>query len=276
MNIVKKMMLVAGAACCTFSASAENRVVCLGGAITETVWALGAVDRVVAIDDSSSFPADTSTRKRVGYYRAVSAEGVLSMDPELVLAHEEAGPPEAMDRLVAAGVPVVKIPSAATVAGNLSRIRAIGAALELSNAAEILAADVERRMVESAVPAEQVPVRVMFVFARGAGTLQVSGDGTAAAEMIHLAGGVNAIQGFDGYRPLTAEALVAANPEVVLITTSGLASMGGEDALWSLPGMQATAAGEQRRVVALDDLYLLGFGPRLPDAVAELQMALIP
>jgi iron complex transport system substrate-binding protein len=111
---------------------------------------------------------------------------------------------------------------------------------------------------------------VLFVYARGAGTLMVSGGGTSAAEMLRLAGATNAVQGFEGFRPLTAEAVVAARPDIVLLPSRGLASLGGVEAVLKLPGMALTPAGRARRVVALDDTLLLGFGPRLADAVEQL------
>ncbi len=273
---IRKWMVVVGAAGCALSVSAQTRVVCLGGAITETAWALGAGETVVAVDDSSVYPSENRALPRVGYYRMVSAEGLLSVNPDLVLAHEQSGPPEVMEQLAAAGVRVVRIPSSATVTGLLDRVRSVGAALGRREQAEAIAASLETTLAEVAAAVVEPRPRVVFVFARGAGTLQVSGAGTAADEIIRLAGGVNAIEGFSGYRPLTAEALVAANPEVILATTSGLGSIGGPDALWAVPGVAATKAGEARRVVAMDDLYLLGFGPRLPAAIAELREALIP
>jgi len=273
---ISKWMMALGVVAVAAAASAQTRVVCLGGAITETVWALGRGDAVVAVDDSSVYPPGHAALPRVGYYRMVSAEGLLSVNPELVLAHEQSGPPEVMEQLMAAGVRVVRIPSSATVTGLLARVRAVGEALGRSEAGAALAASLEADLAAITAAAPSSTPRVVFVFARGAGTLQVSGFGTAADEIIRLAGGVNAIEGFSGYRPLTAEALVAANPDVILATTSGLGSIGGPDALWSIPGVAATQAGEHRRVVAMDDLYLLGFGPRLPAAIAELREALTP
>ena len=111
---------------------------------------------------------------------------------------------------------------------------------------------------------------MLFVYARGPSTLLVGGGGTAADAMIRLAGGTNAASGFDGYKPLTAEAAVAAAPQVILVTTSGLESVGGTDGLLDLPGLALTPAGKARRVVAMDDLYLLGFGPRVAGAMAAL------
>ncbi len=256
---------------------ASTRVVCLGGAVTETVFALGAGDRVIAVDDSSAYPPEAASLPRVGYFRSISAEGVLTVKPDLVLASAEAGPPDALAQIERAGARVVRIPGAATAEGCVERVRAIGAALGLAETADALAMRIERALGElvSHVSSGE-PVRVLFVFARGAGTLNVAGRDTAAREIIRLAGGHNAMDGFSGYRPLTAESLVEAEPDVVLTTTSSLAGIGGERALWAVPGMSAVPAAKRHRLVALDDLLLLGFGPRLPEAVRELRESLYP
>lgn len=271
-----KRWIVLGMVCTAATAGAEERVVTLGGAVTETVWALGAGDRVVAVDDSSSFPAAAAALPHVGYYRMVSAEGLLSQEPDVVLASDEAGPPEALRQVEQAGVRVVRITGSATVTGCLARIRAVGAALARDAEAAKLAADVEEALAgDGPVTATDTP-SVLFVMARGAGTLNIAGEGTAAYEMIRLAGGRNAIGGYRGYRPLTAESVVAAAPDIILTTSSGLAGMGGVDGLLQVAGLASTPAAASRRVVAMDDLLLLGFGPRLPDAVRELRGLLHP
>ncbi|MCP5488484.1 MAG: hemin ABC transporter substrate-binding protein [Verrucomicrobia bacterium] len=254
---------------------AGPRVITLGGAITETVWALGEGHRVIAVDDSSGYPAETAALPKVGYYRMVSAEGVLSLNPDLVLASDQAGPPPALAQMDAAGVPVITVPGGHGVAACTARIRAVGKALDRSEAAEDLAASIEASLAALPPPGDHPP-RVLFVFARGAGTLNVSGTGTAADEIIRLAGGINAVDAYEGYRPLTSESALAAQPEFILTTTSGLQSLGGADALLATPGLANTPAGQAGQVAEMDDLLLLGFGPRLPEAVAKLREILNP
>ncbi|HMP74441.1 MAG TPA: ABC transporter substrate-binding protein [Kiritimatiellia bacterium] len=246
------------------------RIVCLGGAVTETVWALGGADWVIGVDDSSTFPEDAGLLPRVGYYRMISAEGVLSLHPDLVLASEEAGPREALMQIERAGVRVERIRAEASVEGCLQRIHEVGVAIGRAEAAEALANEIGEAMAGLTVE-EGRERRVMFVFAHGAGAMNVAGRDTAADRMIRLAGGRNAVTGYRGYRPLTSEAMVAADPEVILVTTGSLPAFGGGEAIWRVPGVQATSAYAERRVVAMDDLLLLGFGPRLPSAVMELQ-----
>jgi iron complex transport system substrate-binding protein len=117
---------------------------------------------------------------------------------------------------------------------------------------------------------------VLFVYARGAGTVAVAGRATAADEMIRLAGGRNAIDEFDGFKPLTAEAAVTAAPDVVLMLARGIDSLGGADSVWAQPGLAQTPAARGRRLVVMDDLYLLGFGPRTGAAVSDLARQLHP
>ncbi|RYE25552.1 MAG: hemin ABC transporter substrate-binding protein, partial [Sphingobacteriales bacterium] len=115
---------------------------------------------------------------------------------------------------------------------------------------------------------------VLFIYARGAGTLMVAGDHTYPNSMIKLSGGKNAITGFEDFKPLTAEALVAANPDVILMFDSGLQSLGGADGLMQIPGLAQTNAGKKKQVIEMDGQYLTGFGPRTGEAIATLSKKL--
>jgi len=248
------------------------RIVCVGGAVCETVFALGDGDRVVAVDSSTVYPPAAARLPKVGYQRTLSAEPILALDPAVVIAAAEAGPAVALDQLRAAGVRVAVMPEATTPATAAARVRSIAAALGRAAAGARLAAEVEAD-ADAAVARARRPgraPRALFVYARGAGTAMVSGAGTVADAMLRLAGAVNAVDGHDGFQPLSAEALVAAAPEVILVPARGLDSLGGVDGLLALPGVAATPAGRARRVVAMDDLLLLGFGPRLGAAIDEL------
>lgn len=256
-----------------------SRIVSLGAAVTETVAALGAADRLAGVDASSTYPPqELAGVARTGYVREVSAEGILSLGPTLVVGSVDVGPPEVIEQLESAGVAVVIVPEDDTLEGVVRRIRFIAEVIGAGSEAEELVAGV-RADAEAAeelvasVPADQ-RLSVMFVYARGAGTLMVSGENTSAHAMIGLAGGRNAIAGFSGYRPLTAEAAIAAAPDVLLFMTSGLASLGGVEGLAAIPGLVQTPAYQNGRIVAFDDAYLLGFGPRTGAAVHDLAAAL--
>jgi iron complex transport system substrate-binding protein len=252
--------------------------VSLGGPVTETLFALGAGDRVVAVDVSSVYPTPATKLPQVGYYRALSAEGILALNPDLVLGGEDAGPPPALAQLRGAKVPVVLVNSDHTVEGARKKILVIAAVLEKPEEGRRLVAALNKDLdaVQSKVARVKNKPHVLFIYARGQGALSVSGRNTAADAMITMAGGVNAITGYEGYKPLTPEALAAAAPEVILVTTRGLESIGGKTGLADQPGVGLTPAGKKGRIIALDDELLLGFGPRLGQGVLTLHRMLHP
>jgi iron complex transport system substrate-binding protein len=253
-------------------AQAAERIVSTAGAVTETIFALGAQDEVVAVDVSSVYPEAATKLPKVGYARQLSAEGILSMNPTQVIVTEDAGPPEVIDQVEKAGVKVVRLSNKHTPEAAVERILQIGEALGRKAEAEKLAATVKTELAEAAalVAATSSKPSVLFIYARGGGTMNVSGTGTSADAIITLAGGKNAVNGYENYKPLTAEGAVAAAPDVILVTSRGLEASGGVEGLLKQPGLALTPAGKAGRVIALDDLYLLGFGPRLGQAVKEL------
>lgn len=249
----------------------DARLAIVGGALTEVACALGAGPRIVATDDASTFPP-APDRARLGYARTLSAEGLLALRPQALLAGPEAGPPAVLEQLRAAGVAVRVIDAPPSLDGACARILAVGEALGATPAAQELA-DTLRREVQAAqraLPADAPRPRVLFLYARGPRSLHAAGRGTPADAMLALAGADNALSGHEGHAPLTAESALAAAPEVLLLPARSLELAGGVDALLADPALAATPAGRARRVVAMDDLLLLGFGPRLGQAVAQL------
>ncbi|MCS6995361.1 MAG: ABC transporter substrate-binding protein [Casimicrobiaceae bacterium] len=255
---------------------APARVVSVAGSITEIVYALGAERSLVAVDTTSLYPEAATRLPKVGYLRALSAEGILALKPDLVLATVEAGPPTVMKQLTAAGVRVETLPAGHTIEALRERVRRVAALLGREREGRLLderiASELEalrRTLAEAKGPSP----RVLFILSHG-GSPQIAGQDTAAAAMIELAGGRLATGGFTGYRPLTPEAAAAAAPDVILTTTQGVTALGGLDKLLALPGLGLTPAGRARHVVALDALLLLGFGPRTPQAARDLALAL--
>ncbi len=264
------------------STIAPQRVAVAGGAITEVVYALDAQKLLIGADTTSTWPAAAQSLAKIGYQRALSAEGVLSLRPDLLLTSAEAGPPAALAQIAAAGVQVIKLGNGHDVQTVRDRIRGTAAALNLSSRGKNLLQrfDTEWQATLAAVSKNQTakPLRVMFILSNSGTQAMVAGRDTAADAMIRYAGAVNVLggdDGFKGYKPLTAESAVAAAPDVLLITREGLAAIGGIDKLVKSPGIAITPAAKNRRVVAeMDSLLLLGFGPRLPQAVMQLSKQL--
>jgi iron complex transport system substrate-binding protein len=258
-------------------AQAADRVVSVGGAVTEIVMALGEGDRLVARDTSSTFPEAVRDLPDVGYVRRLSAEGVLSVDPGLILAEEGAGPPETIELLRNAAIPFVEIPDGHDRAAVLAKITAVAAALGVPDKGAALAADVGAALDAAVAGAAGGPDRrVMFVMSVQGGRILAAGRDTAADGIIRLAGGVNAVTDFEGYKPLTDEAVTRAAPEVILMMARAGAADGDDpaDAVLRHPAIRTTPAAEARALVRMDGLYLLGFGPRTAEAVRDLADAL--
>lgn len=259
-------------------AAAAERIVAVGGAVTESVYALGQGHRLVAIDSTSQYPAEADALPDVGYMRRLSAEPILALRPDLVLAIEGSGPPAVLEQLRRSGVPVETVPNEPTVSGIGSKLRTVGTILGVAAEAEILAARIEAELgrIAQAMAAIRNRPSVLFLISVGRNTPMAGGADTAAATMIELAGGRNAVAELTGYKPLSAEAAVTARPDTILVMTQTLEIMGGVDAILALPALAATPAGAAGRLVAMDGMLLLGLGPRTPQAVRELATALHP
>jgi iron complex transport system substrate-binding protein len=252
-----------------------SRIVTLWVNISEVVYSLGLGDHVVGKDVSTTF--DEAKRvPLVTRAHDVSAEGVLSLEPTLVLADTETGPPEALEAIRAAGVPGIVFPRAYDVKdigpGSERVARAVGMAAEGQRLVQRTQAQLAAARDE--IPEGRTPPRVAFLYLRGAaGVYLLGGVGSGAASMIEAAGGIDAgtAIGLDQpFTPITSEALVKAAPDVILMTTSGLQSVQGVPGLLEIPGIGQTPAGEAGRVVTEEDGLLYGFGPRTPDAVRQL------
>ena len=249
-----------------------KRIVTVAGNVSETVFALGAGDRVVAVDASSVFPPAAQQLPKVGYYRNINAEGILSMSPDLVIATDSAGPPPVIAQIRGAGIPIAILDSAQSFEGAQNRVTQIATLLDKTAEGEALTAAMAEQL--STMKKPSAPPKVLFIYARGAGTQNVAGTDTAAHAMIELAGGVNAVTEYTGYKPMNAEAIIAASPDYILFTARGLESIGGVDAAAGLNGIAQTPAGMNKKIIAIDDLMLLGFGPRTAEGAIELSTAI--
>ncbi len=256
------------------------RLVTLGGAITEVVYALGAEGQLVGTDTTSLFPPAALNTPKVGYMRTLSAEGLLSLKPDAVIGTTEAGPVVVLDQLRTAGVRVDLIEADHTWAEVQRKVQVVGRSAARVAQAQALQAKLDadwtavQKEVADAVKSRGRKPKVLFILAHGASP-QVAGTKTAADAMINFAGGINVMTGFNGYRPMTAEAMAAAAPDFVLTSTQGVEAQGGLEKFWSRPELALTPAFKKRALVQLDALELIGFGPRLPQTVRTLYQQLV-
>ncbi|MCI9864609.1 ABC transporter substrate-binding protein [Rhizobium skierniewicense] len=255
-----------------------KRIVALGGTVTEILYALGAGDRIVARDSTSSYPADALLKPDVGYMRALSSEGILSQKPDLILSEDGAGPADVIGILKASEVPMVTIDTPPEGRAIAPKIEAVGAAVGLEEKAKALAAQVDADLAILAKDVSDVgdkKKRVLFVLSTAGGRIMAAGKDTEAAAIIEMAGGVNAAQDITGYKPLTDEAVIAAAPDVVLTMQRG-SHAANPDEVFGFPAFQSTPAAASKSLISMDGLYLIGFGPRTPAAGRELAAKLYP
>ena len=250
-----------------------DRIIAIGGSITEIIYALGAEDNLVAVDSTSMYPAAALERyPDVGYMRALSAEPVLSVNPEIILAIDDAGPPEVLEQLQAAGVKVVTVPDEPSIDGVYRKIRNVAGVLGEEHKGEALISSIEqeyRGLVNTLRQAKNRP-DVLFLLSFGRGAPLAAGRDTSAHSMISLAGGNNVMARVSGYKAITPEAIIAAAPEIVVVLQRTFALYGDKEKLFALPELATTPAAKEGRLSVFDGLYLIGFGPRTVRAIRDL------
>lgn len=260
-----------------------SRIIPVNGDLAEVVWALGLGDNVVATDISATYPAAADATAKIGYQRALTAETILTYEPTVILADELAGPPEVLDQLRQTGIPIVIINRDRTVAGPTNKVQAVADALGVSNRGAALVATMQPEIDAALAHADRAVVtggrpRVLALYLRGTSVQLAFGKGSGVDVFIDAAGGldVGTETGIVDTQELSIEAIVAARPDYILVTTSGLESVGGIDALLAIPGIDQTPAAANRAVLAYEDQYLYGFGPRIGQLLEELVTALHP
>lgn len=255
-----------------------SRLVSVGGDVTEIIYALGEENRLIARDSTSTYPEAAAKLPDIGYMRALSPEGILAVNPTAIIAVEGSGPPEALSVLHNASVPFETVPQTYDRDGILKKIDVIGSLLGVPDKAKALEGKVAADLDAAINDAEKRPAaerkRVLFILSNQNGKILTSGTHTAADGIIALAGAINAVDSFPGYKPLTDEAIIEAKPDVILIMDrEGPLSMKDDDLLRQ-PAISLTPAAKNKTVIRMDGLHLLGFGPRTASAVRELNTAI--
>lgn len=276
-------VLLSGSATLTttplYADNSQTRIISTAGALTEIVYELNAVERLVGVDTTSTYPEAATELPQVGYQRALSAEGILSLNPGVVIGTDEAGPPAVINQIQAAGIPVSIIPTDYSAEGIAAKIRKVADAVNKKDAGELMVAKLETEMAALKVltdKTKQAPKRTMFVMNIGNGSPMVAGVNTAANALIKIAGAINPVDAYEGYKPISIESLINLNPEVIIVTKRTLKSMGGLEGIMEIPGLAMTDAGKQKNIITLDGLSALGFTPRLPEAATALHKQIYP
>ena len=254
----------------------KARIAAIGGSVTEIVYALGEEAKLVARDSTSLYPEAALSLPDVGYMRALSPEGVLSVNPTGILLLDGSGPPEAVDVLKKASVALVSVPDSFDRAGIIAKIHVVGKALGVDEKADKLAASVDADITAAEGLTAKIEQRkkVLFVLSMQGGKVLASGTGTAADGIIKMAGGVNVISEFQGYKQVSDEAVITAQPDVILMMDRGGDHSVANAELFAHPAIAPTPAGAAQNLVRIEGTYLLGFGPRTAGAIHDLAVAL--
>lgn len=257
--------------------SAE-RVVSIDGSLTEIIYALNAQDALVAVDTTSRYPQAATELPDVGYMRQLSAEGILALSPTLVLASTDAGPDSVFEQLQQAGVKIVRVRNHYSVDGVLNKIQAVADALNKPDAGRALAGSIKQQAdaALASIPADTAPPAALFILGAGNRGLMAAGSKTQADAMLALLNARNVIA-YNGYNPVSAEAVLQAGPEVVLIANTEAAADTSQAQSAALNTQLAmTPAFRQQRIHTLDTSLVLGFGPRIGSALEQLVTLLYP
>jgi len=250
----------------------ENaKIVVIGGALTEIVYALNAENQIIGRDRTSTFPTAALELPDVGYMRMLSPEGILSLSPQGVLLVEGSGPETTIDVIKKTAIPIVVVKEEFSEAGVINKIKTVGHALHKERQAQQLVDQVRDKFekTQKSVARIKDKKRILFILSATNGRILAAGKGTAAEGIINLAGGVNAIDGFSGYKTLNDEAVISAAPDVILMMDYG-GSRKLVQQILDMPNIRLTPAGKNRMLLRMDGLYLLGFGPRTADAAYDL------
>jgi iron complex transport system substrate-binding protein len=250
----------------------SSRIVALSGDLTEFVYELGAGDRMVGVDVTTVAPEAALELPVVGVGRFITAEGVLGVEPTLVLADTQTSPVEVLDQITGAGADVEILEIATTFPDLYERIERLGEILGASAEAEALVAELSADIDSAEAVAEDTELRVAYVYTRGPDVMLLFGEGMTTQPLIEAAGAVDAGvgSGIVGTVPVSAEALVAAAPDVIIVPEEGLGILGGVDVLLEMPGVAETPAGRNRAILAYPEGDFLTFGPRIADSLERL------
>lgn len=256
---------------------AQERIITAGSAITETVCALGDCDKIIASDRTSLYPATIQQLPSIGYRSGINAEGILSLKPTLIIAEKDYVEEAVISQLSSTGIKLVIVDRKNNINDTKNFITQIAFALHREAEGKKVVQGIDQELADSKALLQKATSnpKVLCIYNRGTSTVSIAGTDTFA-EILKYVGATNAINAVEGYKPLNTEALIAANPDYILMVATGYESLGGLEGMLNVPGVAETTAGKKKQIIALDGLMLTNFGPRFGQTVKELVFRLHP
>ena len=244
----------------------DSRVVIAGGSITEIFYLLDLQDHIVALDITSNFPEDAKKYPSIGYVRMLSAEGLLSMNPSIILGENDMGPPTVIGQIKQTGVDLKIIPEEKSVLGILEKIRCIAGIMDVSSYAEELInekySEVLFQIEENKRIVSEKKISAMVIYSMQGTSPIVSGSGESGDAFLKLTGAQNAFASFQGWKPASAESIIANNPDYIIVTNRLLKRFSNLEELRNHPSLSQTKAAKNNQIIAKDGMAMMGFGPR--------------
>ena len=250
-----------------------SRIAVAGGSITELIYLLKKDGQIIAVDTTSNYPKQTSGLPSIGYVRNLSAEGILSLKPTLILGEHDMGPPEVLNQLEKVSVEVKRIEERQSAMGIVEKFECIAKILNVPTSESeylkenLLAYATNLKEIRS-VGTKRPRVALILSFIDGSPIL--AGNATSGDGVLKMIGATNVFSDIDGWKPATRESLLAKNPAYIVITERGLKAQGGMAGLEKNPVLRLTSAVKEKNVYALDGMALLGFGPRTLETAISL------
>ncbi|MBK5073389.1 ABC transporter substrate-binding protein [Budviciaceae bacterium CWB-B4] len=278
MMITKRLITAIFALFLFGQVAAEEKLVIAGGSLSELVYAIGAGDRVVGVDQTTFYPPETKQLPQIGYWKQLNVEGILSLRPTTFISWEDAGPKLVMEQLSKHNVKVLTLPrTPATIERMYENTRTLSKELKHSEQGEALINGIQTRLdsVAKRNAQQKQPVRVMFLLSVGGNSPQIAGAGSVAEAVLKLAGGNN-VATHEQYKSYSGEAIIAANPDAIVVTSQSMASEAQRKQLGNIAGISRTAAWKNQRIIEVDQSLILGMGPRVVEAVEQLHQQLYP
>lgn len=257
----------------------SQRIVCIGQAYNEMIYALGAQADLVGVDYSSTYPPEIKKLPTVGYHRALSAEGILSLHPTMILEDDNIGPENVVRQLEQLHIPMKSFQAKNdSIEGTKALLREMGAFFHKEQRANELCAQMDREIAAAAEAVKQyktTPRVAVIHFGRASNNYMIVGNGgrgdaSTAGKMVEMAGGQMAIQQQGMQRMASPEIVAKSNPDVILMTEFGYDRLGSMEQAKTLPGVAETDAAKHNRIYRVPEHELMYFGPGTGQAIQEL------
>lgn len=258
--------------------NANQSIISLNGTVSEILVALGLESNIIGVDVSSVYPESLKQKTQMGSSHSYNVESIIVAKPKYVIGFKERGlRPDQITQIEQTGIKVINYDQEYSIEGTKGIIVQLADLFQKQAEGKALIDKIDKDLASIKNTTSSKKPKVLFIYARGAKTLQVAGKGTQMNEMIIMAGGQPAFEEtFDGFKPLTTEALVSANPDYILLFGSGIESLEGIEGVLNIPGVKETTAGKNKAIIEMEGLKLSGFGPRVGEAVKELHEKIYP